>query len=99
MRAAPFVMRLAEISRAWKSRKASEKVLCARSRLITEASKVRSSSAETELREMPMPAASFLTPESQLWNFDGSWQDAAMAAADEAMRRDAERQRVASFTV
>src|SRR5687768_5518832 len=58
------------------------------------------SSTDRARREMPMPAASFLTPESQPENFDGlvGVSQVAAAAADEA-RRAAHRQRRGSFTV
>jgi hypothetical protein len=48
-----------------------------------------------------MPAASFLTPASQLGNFDGfvGAVHSAAEAAEEARRRAAQRERMGSFTV
>jgi len=48
-----------------------------------------------------MPAASFLTPESQLGNLEGEvgWQSAAEAAVDVAKTSKADKQRGTSFTV
>src|SRR5262245_1789081 len=50
---------------------------------------------------MPIPAASFLTPASQLENFDGLFgvSQVAANAGDEASRRAADRQGMESFTV
>jgi hypothetical protein len=49
-----------------------------------------------------MPAASFLTPASQLENFDGfvgDWHSAAEVTEGARKRKAADRQRIGSFTV